>query len=144
MATTEETRRLSELIRGYTDEELTTFRSNRIEGSIDVILADKEFERRARLAQHELDRKLMLEQVGWMKFASKLTAASTLIAAIVGAAAGALITFWLQPTAPSMQSGPQTPRVQQQSETLMRGDLKDKATSVPSKPLETKSLPNKR
>lgn len=83
---------LSDDFRKRTDDELAEIRTNKIDTSLHAILIDKEFERRARIAQHELDLQLVLKQVQWMKFAAILGAIATLI----GGIAGAILTFWLQ------------------------------------------------
>jgi hypothetical protein len=128
----EETRRIAEMIRNYSEEELTSFRANAKENSFEVILAEREFERRAREAQHTLDLRLIGEQVRWMKFAAMLTAAATLIGAIVGGTAGAILTWWLQRNPPQARLQPSAPA--QESEPSSSVDRKGKAESVPSKP----------
>jgi hypothetical protein len=49
-------------------DELVEMRAEQADYSQIAILVNKEFERRAREHQHEIDRKLIMEQVKWMKF----------------------------------------------------------------------------
>ena len=49
------------------------------------ILLEKEFERRERIEQHELDLQLIERQVRWMKFAVIATILSALLGVILGA-----------------------------------------------------------
>jgi hypothetical protein len=85
------------------DEELAAFRANKVDTSEYAILADKEFEKRARQKQHELERELLAEQhkldlelvikqVHWMQFSAILGVAGTIVGAIVGA----VLTVWLR------------------------------------------------
>jgi len=54
-------RKVSNDLKGKSDENLAAFRAGKPDNSIYAILADKEFERRERVKQHELDRKLITE-----------------------------------------------------------------------------------
>ena len=101
----------------------------------EAILIDNEIKRRARVHQHELDLTLVAQQVRWMKLAAILGAVTTLI----GAIAGALLTFWLQRNLPPAQSQSPARPAQQQSDGSKVGDRTEKAVSVPSKPPESKS-----
>jgi hypothetical protein len=71
------------------------------------ILIEKEFARRERKEQHELDLKLIEKQVRWMKFA----VGATIIAALLGAIVGAILQKNLQSGLPQMPPA----QVQQQS-----------------------------
>ena len=74
-------------LRNSTDGELATLRATQKGGGhlLSGILIDQEIARRERLHQHELALTLIADQVRWMKFTAILTAAATLIAAVVGA-----------------------------------------------------------
>jgi hypothetical protein len=92
----DQTRPLAETVKRMSDEELAAFRADKGDTSLSAIMAEREFERRARLEQHRLDLDLVLRQVQWMKFAAILGSVATLIGAIVGA----LLIFWLQNNPP--------------------------------------------
>lgn len=126
--------RLADELKSLSDAELAARHNNSGPGSLTIILADKEFERRARVEQHELNMKLMAEQERWMKSTAKVSAWVTLAAALIGATAGVLLTFWLQGTPPPMKSEPQKTQVQTQSEPSTSIDRKEKPESVPSNP----------
>ena len=93
MTTTERTKELAEKLKGYSEDELIAFRQNR-DSEIDLVLADRDLARRdaerEREAQHELDRKLIAEQVKWMKFSAVIGVLGTILGALLGA--------WLQST----------------------------------------------
>ena len=61
MATTE-AERLNEQIKGFTKEQISSLKANRVSGSLEVILCDQELARRERLEQHELALELLSEQ----------------------------------------------------------------------------------
>jgi hypothetical protein len=62
MAASEHEKQIAEEIRNKSDIDLASFRKDHPNPtSIYAIFADKEYEQRARVAQHELDRKLILE-----------------------------------------------------------------------------------
>lgn len=67
------------------DEELARWQAGWKEQTEYFILAKKEWERRDRLKQHELDLQLLSRQVRWMKFAVIATILSTLLGVILGA-----------------------------------------------------------
>src|SRR3989304_2461252 len=67
------------------DEALAKWQAGWKEHTEYFILAKKEWERRDRLKQHELDLKLMARQVRWMKFAVIATILSALLGVILGA-----------------------------------------------------------
>jgi len=130
-----ELQKLADDLKRKSDADLAAFRADKNDTSLYAILADKEFARRDRLRQHELDLKLIARQVRWMKFA----AIAMLVAAIVGGAAGAALTYWLQKsppqvqsTPPQVQSTPPAAKAQQQKGRAMSGP-KEKAESVPSR-----------
>src|SRR6516225_7483303 len=96
---------LAERVRAMSDAELVAFRSGQSEyTSVQTIFFEKEFERRERLEQRKLDLKLMAERVRWRKSAARLTAGASIVAAIVGAIAGATLALWLQPNPTLKQS----------------------------------------
>jgi len=78
-------KKISDDIRKYSHEDLAQTRTNKIDTSLLAILIDKEFERRARLEQHQLDLQLIAKQVRWMKFSVAATIISALLGVIVGA-----------------------------------------------------------
>lgn len=94
-------RKVTDDLRKKSDKALAAFRADKNVTSVYAILADKEFERRVRVKQHELDLKLIAKQVTWTKFTAILGSAATLIGAIVGA----LLTMWLQQPQPQVQQG---------------------------------------
>jgi len=59
------------------------------------LLAKWEWERRKLAQQHEYDRKLITEQVRWMKYSARMAVASALIGAIIGAVLLAILSWWL-------------------------------------------------
>jgi hypothetical protein len=127
-------------LKSKSDEDLAAFRANKDDRSLYAILADQELARRDRLKQHELDLKLITSQVRWMKFAIIFTSAATLIAAIVGAVAGATLTYWLrtappevQSTPPQAQSTPLPPKAQKQKRQAIAPGAKEKTESTPPK-----------
>lgn len=126
----EPTRKLAEDLRNISLEDLAIFRADKLEGSLPVILADKEFERRARLEQHKLDLDLVFEQVRWMKFTAILASVTTLLGAIVGA----ILTFWLQKNPPIKQSQLPTRSSQQETGASTSVHGIEKAVSVPHQP----------
>jgi len=82
---------MTEQVKQMSYEELVAYRANKLDESVPAILADKEFERRARLEQHQLDLNLLAQQVRWMKFTAILGSTTTLIGTIVGAILGSLL-----------------------------------------------------
>jgi hypothetical protein len=58
------------------------------------LLAKWEWERRKLEQQHEYDRKLLAEQVKWMKYSALMAVVSALIGAVVGAILLAVLTWW--------------------------------------------------
>jgi hypothetical protein len=124
---------LAEELRKKSDDELVRFQGQNENVADYRILAEKEFQRRERLEQHKLDLELMAKQVRWMKFAAILTASFSIIAAIVGAIAGAILTLWLQDK-PSPKQSESLPRSsQQESAPSTSVDRTEKTESVPSK-----------
>jgi hypothetical protein len=123
------THKLAETLRGLSDVDLAAYRSDKVDSSVQGTLAQKELERRARVHQHELDLKLVANQVRWMKFSAILTAASTLI----GTIAGALLTMWLQRDPQSKQANTLPHSTQPQSDKTTSVDRIEKGESVPSK-----------
>jgi len=121
---------LIEQVRRMSDGELVDFRANKIDTSVDAIVADREFEHRARVHQHDLDLDLLFKQGRWMKFSAMATAAATLIGTIVGA----LLTFWLQSNPQPKQ--PESPRrpAQEQTGQTSSVDRIEKAVPVPFDP----------
>jgi hypothetical protein len=120
---------LAEEIRKMPDEELAAFRADKLDSSIYAILADKEFERRERLQQHQLDRRLIAEQVQWMKF----TAILGVVGTIAGTIIGVFLTYLLQDKPSPKQSEPPPRSSQQESAPSASVDRTEKAESVPSK-----------
>ena len=125
---------LAERVRAMSGAELVAFRSGQSEyTSVHTIFFEKEFERRERLEQRKLDLKLMAERVRWRKSAARLTAGASIVAAIVGAIAGATLALWLQPN-PTLKQSESPPRsTQQESVPSEAVDRTEKAESVPSK-----------
>ncbi len=119
----EDLRKLAEDLRRTSDEGLANFRENHHASTKEGILADKEFERRARLHQHELDRKLLAEQVRWMKF--------SLLVGVASALAGVILGWLLQRNWPPGQSQNITPKVQSETSPSKAVDHKEKTVSVP-------------
>lgn len=116
-------------LRNSTDGELATLRAAQKGGGhlLSGILIDQEIARRERLHQHELDLKLIADQVRWMKFTAIITAAATLIAAVVGAIAGAVLAYWLQPVLRQLQSVPPVSKSLQQNDSPTAPDRKEKS-----------------
>jgi hypothetical protein len=76
---------ISDDLKNKTDDELAKFQAD-IRGRVEYdILIEKEWERRARIKQHELDVKLMTKQVNAVKFSAILGVAAVIAGAIVGA-----------------------------------------------------------
>ena len=67
------------------DQELASWQAEWKQNSNFHILAEKEWERRARERQHELDLALMFKQVRWMKYSVMASVIAALLGAIVGA-----------------------------------------------------------
>lgn len=84
------------------NDELAELRPNKLDTSLDAILIDKEFERRARLEQHQLDLQLIAKQVRWMKF----SVAATIISALLGVIVGAYLQRNSPPAQPQMTTRP--------------------------------------
>jgi hypothetical protein len=119
---------LAKQIREYSDVQLALAKADR-PNSLRANLAEQELQRRERLQQHELARKLLLEQVQWMKF----SAVVGLLGTIGGAIIGAVLAYWLQDR-PSLRQPELQPRsTQQESVPSTSVDRKEKAESVPSK-----------
>jgi hypothetical protein len=97
----------SEELKKLSPEELAETRWGYKDNTPVAILIEKEFERRARIEQHELDLKLVLKQVRWMKFSVIATILSALLGIILGAY---LQRNWptIQPTMPKQLIEPQT------------------------------------
>ena len=128
----EDLKTLSEDIKKRSHEELAQIRTNKIDTSLHAILIDKEFERRARIAQHELDLQLVLKQVRWMKFSVLATIISALLGVIVGA--------YLQRNWPSLQSQTISRSVEQKtavSPSVHPKALIDEKTSSSQSPLKS-------
>jgi len=79
-------------LKNMNDVELAKWQVDWKEHSHCYVLAQKEWERRAREKQHELDLDLMFKQVQWMKYSVIASATSALIGAIVGA----VLQAWLR------------------------------------------------
>jgi hypothetical protein len=121
----EQARRLRE----SSDEHLAVVKAGRAPGNLEAFLADQEIARRDRLKQHELDLRLIADQVRWMKFSTFAGVFGTIAGAIIGA----LIAYWLQDK-PSMRQSESVPRsTQQESAPSTSVDRKEKGVSVPSK-----------
>jgi len=133
---TDRDRALEEKFKALPDAELARYLAEGTPNSVEVVLIQKEFARRDRLEQHQLDLKLIAEQVRWMKFSAVIGIVGT----IVGVLLTALLTWWLQSNPSVNRSAASTPAVQQQSGQTTSGDRKEKAESVPSKPPESKSV----
>jgi hypothetical protein len=137
MATTDRAKELTELLKGYTTEAIVTFTANRLPDSLEVLLANRELAQRdahhARSEQHELDLKLIAEQVRWMKFTAILGAVTTIIGTILGV----LLTIWLQRDPPIKQQEIGNAQLSSNPAHRHRAIIK-KAESVPSKPPESK------
>jgi hypothetical protein len=125
----EDAEQLADRLRSHTDAQLASAKADRTPGNLQVILVDREIARRERLHQHELDLKLIAEQVRWMKFTAILGPVTTIIGIIVGA----LLTFWLQQSQPPRQLQKELQPAPQQSGASTSGDHTEKAESVPSK-----------
>ncbi len=122
-----ERKALIEQVRQMSYDELVEYRVNKLEYSMPAILAEQEFERRARVHQHELDLDLLFKQGRWMKFSTIATVAATLIGAILGV----LLTFWLQSNPqPKQPESPVRP-AQQQSGEMKSIDRTEKAEISP-------------
>jgi hypothetical protein len=124
---------LEETLKKMPDDELVRFQGQHENNAQYRILAEKEFQRRERAEQHELDLNLIADQVRWMKFSAILSAAAAIVAAIVGAIGGAILTFWLQSKLLQRQLELQPRSSQQESAPSTSVDRKEKAESVPSK-----------
>jgi hypothetical protein len=116
-------------LRESTDEHLAVVKAGRVTGNLEAILADQEMARRDRLKQHELDVKLIADQVRWMKFST----VAGVLGTIVGAIIGALLTYLLQDRPSLRQSESQPRSTQQESVPSTTVDRTEKAESVPSK-----------
>ena len=82
----------SDELKNISDSELATIQASNHHQSEEYILAEKEWQRRERLKQHELDLVLMSKQVRAMKFSAILG----VVAVLAGAIVGAIIAPWLQ------------------------------------------------
>ena len=120
----------SEKYRGMSDDDLAKVQEGLHEPTLENILIEREWLRRDRIAQHELDLDLVLRQVRWMKFAAILGAAMTL----TGAIAGAILTSWLSSTPQLWQEKNKTPKVQSQTSSSTAVDYKEKDVLAPSQP----------
>ncbi len=101
---------LAKAIRKMSAVELAGFRANKTDNSVPAILAERELERRTRIHQHELDLDLLFKQGRWMKWSTLATVGATLI----GAIAGAMLTYWLQSNPqPKQPESPPRPAQQQ-------------------------------
>ena len=67
------------------DDRLADWQSQFHPNSDTYILAEKEWQRRERLEQHELDLKILREQTKWMKFSAALGVVAVIVGAILGA-----------------------------------------------------------
>jgi hypothetical protein len=125
VTTTERTKEIAEKLKGYSEDELIAFRQNR-DSEIDLVLADRDLARRdaerEREAQHELDRKLIAEQVKWMKFSAVIGVLGTILGALLGA--------WLQSTRTLDQRQAARAAVQRQAEGTASVSPKEKTDSV--------------
>jgi hypothetical protein len=83
---------IPELLKEKSADELAKLQAGYRPGSDHWILAEKEWDRRARKEQHELDLALILKQVRWMKY----SVMASVIAALLGAAIGALLQSLLR------------------------------------------------
>jgi hypothetical protein len=83
---------ISDNLINKTDDELAKYQAE-MRGRSDIeILIEKDWERRARIKQHELDIKLMARQIRATRFAAILG----VIATIIGAIFGAILEPWLK------------------------------------------------
>lgn len=90
------TKETAERMKDMSDDELARVLAIDAGQRPNVVLAQQEFKRRARLIQHDLNLKLLAEQERWMKSTTKITAWTTSAATLIGAAAGVILTFWLK------------------------------------------------
>ena len=89
------TKEMAERMRDMPEDDLAKIQATE-SGRPNEVLAQQEFQRRARKAQHDLNLELLREQEGWMKSASKFNAWTNVAAALIGAAVGVLLTSWLK------------------------------------------------
>ncbi len=76
---------ISDDLKNKSDDELAQFQAD-MRGRVEYeILIERDWERRARIKQHELDIELMCKQVRSMRFAAILGVIATLVGAIIGA-----------------------------------------------------------
>jgi hypothetical protein len=76
---------VAEDLKNKSDDELARWQAGWKQHGHHHILAQKEWERRARERQHELDLALMFKQVQWMKYSVVASVIAALLGAIVGA-----------------------------------------------------------
>ena len=109
---------LADELRKVSDADLAVYRTNRKADQPETILAEKEFERRGRIHQHELDLQLIAKQVRWQKFSAIIG----IVATIAGAVAGALLTFWLQAAPQPTRKESSTPPSQEKTDKNTSAD----------------------
>lgn|SRR4030042_3726218 len=90
-----------------TPEELANWQSQWKPHSPHYILAEKEWQRRERLHQHELDLELIQKQVKWMKFSA--------VIGFLGVIIGAIITVSLSKCEPFTPQQSVLPKVQKET-----------------------------
>ena len=131
---------LADKLKAMNDADLTEYQGQNATHPVYSLFAEREFERRGReeqhkhslellAKQHELDLKLVMKQVRWMKFSAIIGIAGTIV--------GALLTAWLQPSRPSPRPQPSVSQAQKETAKSTSVDRKEKAESVPSKPLSS-------
>lgn len=119
---------LSDDLKNKSPEELSKFQAGWKPRSECDILSEKEWQRRFMLEQHELDKRLLKEQVKWMKFSALIGFIGILIGAIITGIA----TFLTTNIQVKLQRESSRPIIQQQ--TVL-------PASVPTVPTTLKSSP---
>lgn len=102
---------ISDDLKNKSPEELSRFQAGWKPRSEYDILSEKEWQRRFMLEQHELDKRLLKEQVKWMKFAAFIGFIGILIGAIITGIA----TFLTTNIQATRQIEPLKPTIQQQT-----------------------------
>ena len=120
---------LTENLRKMSAEDLADFQAAQATVPQYAILAEKEFERRARQEQHKLDLELVVKQGQWMKFSAILGIVGTIAGAIIGA----LLIYSLQDKPPPKQLESPRRASQQEKVPAKTANHTEKAESVPSK-----------
>lgn len=107
---------VTENLKEMSPTELAKFQADWKERTPNDILSEKEWQRRFMLEQHELDKRLMLKQVKWMKI--------SVISGFLGIITGALITGFATMATQQTQEIEQIKPLQSQAQ--------EKTDSVPS------------